>query len=282
MLTLCIFLVAATINGVLLYPLGFLILTLGLLSMTQTNSQVKNLVFENGQSDLTPEGQKVDAYVTIRNLNIFDIFNISAEWRQATFSTAPALVNKISGGDSAVLKIPLVAGKRGKYRFPKLRLTSRFPFGTCYAWKSFTPEQYYIIYPAPDGHQPLPRGSQEEASNLVSDFRGEDFFEYRNFRNGDSPRAINWRAHARGLPLLTKVYASNPQPSFSLNWDHVLIHDTEKKLQQLSLWIEKASQENAAFSLELPNGTNLIAGSGPAHRLKALEFLAVFDSTNYV
>ena len=92
---------------------------------------------------------------------------------------------------------------------------------------------------------------------------------------GKSQRHIDWRAVARGQPLMTKQFAAEAEGSVHLDFSALRFHDVEERLSQLALWVIEAERARRPYSLRLPN-TNIAPGLGEAHFHRCLRELSLF------
>lgn len=172
------------------------------------------------------------------------------------------------------LDVPLA--RRGVWPLPRIRVSTRFPFGLFEAWTWLHLPATVLAYPAPRGNRspPLPRsaGSETPALHRAGD---DEWSSLRAFREGDSPRQVAWRAYARGGDLLVKEYESpvGDQRVFSLaDLAHLPV---ESALEQLSAWCIAAHASGERFGLDL-HGERLPPADGVAHREHCLAALARF------
>ena len=107
-----------------------------------------------------------------------------------------------------------------------------------------------------------------------SDEGDDDFAGLRNFRDGDSPRHIAWKAFARDEELLVKQYAGTDVTTHWFDFDTLNQMDVEARLSQLTRWVVDANFKGNAWGLRLP-GETLQPGIGPAHRERCLRALAL-------
>jgi uncharacterized protein (DUF58 family) len=91
---------------------------------------------------------------------------------------------------------------------------------------------------------------------------------------GESQRQIDWKAVARGQPLMTKQFTAEADDLLHLDYDQVRLADPEQRLSQLALWIVEAERARRRYSLHLP-GTRIPSGSGEAHYHRCLRALAL-------
>jgi uncharacterized protein (DUF58 family) len=97
----------------------------------------------------------------------------------------------------------------------------------------------------------------------------------RPFRDGDSPRQVDWKAYAREAPLLVKEYQAFNSELHRFDYARVRLPDVEARLSQLARWVVDADSQGEPYSLELP-GTSIPADSGPEQRQRCLAALARF------
>jgi uncharacterized protein (DUF58 family) len=90
--------------------------------------------------------------------------------------------------------------RRGYHQLTGFRLSTRFPFGLIRKSHDVASVTRLLVYPAlcavPD-HFVVGRRAQEGRKKMHSPSRRGDFYGLREFRAGDDPRDIHWRASAR-------------------------------------------------------------------------------------
>jgi uncharacterized protein (DUF58 family) len=91
-------------------------------------------------------------------------------------------------------------GRRGYHQLTGFRLSTRFPFGLIRKSRDIESPMRLLVYPAlvavPDHLIPGQR-AEEGRRQMKSPSRRGDFYGLREFRAGDDPRDIHWRASAR-------------------------------------------------------------------------------------
>ena len=91
-------------------------------------------------------------------------------------------------------------------------------------------------------------------------------------------RHVDWRAVARGQPLLLKQFVGTGGQRVWLTWADVSgLPDVEAKLSQLCRWIVEAEREGFQYGLRLP-GFEGSPSRGDRHRHHLLRALALFQS----
>ncbi len=168
---------------------------------------------------------------------------------------------------------------RGRFRPPRLRVRTDWPFGLLRVWSWVWPDVDGIVYPACVDHGLSPP-EQPASSGLDRPRTGgqEDFAGLRPYQPGDSPRRISWPAYARTDELLVKAFETAPAGDYLFAWDDTAALWPEDRLEQLCFWIVHAERAGLRYALALPD-RRTDAGNGPAHRARCLEALALLGTT---
>ena len=189
----------------------------------------------------------------------------------------PEVVDEIAPGKGARVTLRFPATVRGEYKVARLRLTSTYPLGFLRARKESTAEQAYFVYPKPAGDSNLPSHRPDAPSHGQETLLGEgdDFAGVRAYVPGESQRHIDWKAVARGQPLMTKQFTMETDDLLYLDFNQLDQKETEARLSQLALWIVEAERLHRRYALRLP-GVDIPPASGEAHYHRCLQALAVF------
>lgn len=180
--------------------------------------------------------------------------------------------------DSAVAaEIAIATPARGSFPTLRIKLASHFPLGFFTAECTVVLAQPHFVYPAPAGARPLPV-SLAPARQARDGHRteGDDFGGVRAWRTGESQRHIDWKAAARGQPLLVKQWFGDTDETLVLDWELLAGLDTEARLSQLARWIVLAERAGASYGLRIP-GLALSPARGEAHYHTCLRALARFE-----
>ena len=189
-----------------------------------------------------------------------------------------ALLERIAGGERSVLEIEMPAVQRGRFRSVTLELRSSYPLGFCTAFRRVELRAPHLVYPRPAGQAPLPRA---EASAFDAGpgprIEGEDFAGLRAYQRGESQRHIDWKAVARGQPLLTKQWAGEVAELLVFDFQMTPGSDLETRLSQLARWVVEAERQSVSYGLRLGNA-DIRPDSGEAHLHACLRALALFEA----
>jgi uncharacterized protein (DUF58 family) len=101
----------------------------------------------------------------------------------------------------------------------------------------------------------------------------DEWLGLRPFRDGDSPRQVDWKAYAREAPLLVKEYSSASSELRTFRLEQLPNIPTEQRLEQLARWIVDSEAQSDRYGLELP-GVHIAPDRGPEHRHTCLASLA--------
>lgn len=143
------------------------------------------------------------------------------------------------------------------------------------------------VHPKPSGDLPLPSPlplsphAQLQAGGsggTTATRGGDDFAGTREWQLGDSPRHIDWRAVARGRPLVVKSWSASANGAVLLDWDAISLPE-HARAGQIARWIDLCIHESLPFRLQLP-GISIPVGAGTAHAQACLDALSDFVATN--
>jgi uncharacterized protein (DUF58 family) len=166
------------------------------------------------------------------------------------------------------------AERRGRIRLPVLRLTSTAPFGLFRTWTWLDVGATVLVYPRPAGVMPIPEAPGHDTGSTQVEHGQDELAWLRDFREGDSPRQIAWKAYARGAPLLVREYRGAAARRREFDFDALPPLDVEARLSQLTRWILDAGSRGESWVLRLP-GSAPLEGSGTEHRDLCLARLAL-------
>lgn len=269
---------AVSQNNAMAYLLLFFLGSLAVLSMNYTHFNLVGLRL-NVQR-VTPVFAGSEAEIPI------EIINPSRRERRSVEvmidPSAPYFIGSIpSEGGRVQARVMFPTSLRGEHRLPRLVLRSVYPLGLFEGRQYRSPADVTVlVYPTPRGPIPLPLGESLSRVELsASGPGGEDYAGSRPYRVGESQRHVDWRAVARGQPLLLKQFVGTGGKRVWLNWTDVSsLVDVEPKVSQLTSWIVEAEREGFQYGLRLP-GFEVSPSRGESHRHHLLRALALFQPT---
>jgi uncharacterized protein (DUF58 family) len=183
----------------------------------------------------------------------------------------------VGAGLHATAAVAVPTTHRGRVRLTRLRIESSFPLGLFTAWTWTHPELECLVYPrpAPRGREGPPPAAEPGAAHDGRASGEEDFAGLRNFRSGDPPRRIAWKAWARGGELVVKEYVGSARAPVLLDLAAAPGRDLEARLATLARWVVDAEERGDRYGVRLPDG-EVGPGAGLAHRNRCLARLATF------
>jgi uncharacterized protein (DUF58 family) len=183
---------------------------------------------------------------------------------------------------AARLTLRFSALRRGEHAVETLNLTSCYPLGFVRASRRFVSNQTYLVYPKPAGNPHLPTNRSRFADSWVQQGmgHGDDFAGVRAYVRGESQRHIDWKAVARGQPLMTKQFAAETKGAVCLDFSELCSADVEEKLSQLTLWVIEAERAQQPYGLRLP-GIEISPALGQPHFYYCLRALSLFQPKGY-
>jgi uncharacterized protein (DUF58 family) len=190
-----------------------------------------------------------------------------------TDSSRPSLLGLEQGRGEAQLLVPTT--RRGWLDLARLQVSTTHPLGLARAWAYVWPQSPLLVYPRPetDG-PPLPTGAGDRAQSRLHP-TGDDVHHLRNYRRGDSRRAIAWKASARRDTLLVREYEQPLGADVVLDWHGLMRMPGEERIGRLARWVDEAERDGRRYRLVLPGQPALGPAQGPIHRHDCLRALAL-------
>jgi uncharacterized protein (DUF58 family) len=194
---------------------------------------------------------------------------------ESSVSNEPTLAADVPADGRQQLELPVAAPKRGIVTVDRLRLTTTHPFGLFRTWTWVHTPIEMLVYPRPAGSLPMPTLSGRKSGQRSQGHSGADEWHgLRPFRDGDSPRQVDWKAYAREAPLLVKEYSAMGSELRVFDFQQLTHLDTEARLEQLARWVVDAEEKGDRYGLELP-GVHIAPDHGTDHRHQCLAALAL-------
>ncbi len=270
-------LIGATYSNNLVNMLAFFLLAISLVAMVQTHNNLKNVNLHLINVEPAFANTTLTIVTALENNGQGVRFNLHAQPPRLKLEREHENIMPLSARAVLRLKADYTCGQRGHHRLEKMRISTVYPLGLFYAWKWLATDETYFVYPSPKGERPLPaaRLDPKETSHAVAR-GGDDFHGHRRYQPGDSARRVDWKAHARGRPLLIKEFDEGDPQALLFSWFELADLSTEERLSQLTAWIERARTQRLAFALKLPT-VYIAAGDDLQHHTRCLEELAVYQ-----
>ncbi len=182
----------------------------------------------------------------------------------------------LPAGAAVSMELVLPGRRRGVHTLDRVRLASVYPMGLMTAILEVPAAWTWVVYPSPlaGGGGGEPQGD-EHLIGIRSGATG-DFHGHRAYQPGEPQRRIDWRAVARGRPLLVKDYAVNGVSDGWIDWNDDPISDVERHLSLLAGRVVAADRIGQRYGLRLPERT-IGLNSGVEHYHTCLNALALYQ-----
>ncbi|WP_395748222.1 transglutaminaseTgpA domain-containing protein [Prosthecobacter sp.] len=195
----------------------------------------------------------------------------------------PVFVERVRAGGSVIVDLPPPVQQTGGVL--QILVRSVYPLGLFSAECMVETAWVRRVHPQPAGDLPLPAPDPLRQGDAIpvatargQTSGGDDFAGLREWRAGDSPRHIDWRAAARGGPLMVKAWSSGTQGVVVFDWNALTL-DEPARASQIAQWMETCEEEGRPYELRLP-GQIIRAGHGPAHMRRCLDALSMQTSAD--
>lgn len=271
---------ASSQNSAAIYLLLFFLVAVFLVSIPHTLINLTGVRVRVESAKPTFAGDDVCLPVEIMNNSRATRYGIEVVLRSK--DKTRARIDCIPRQNAARLTLRFSARHRGEHKIETLDLTSCYPLGFVRASKRFLSNQTYLVYPKPAGNSQLPTNRSNLADSWVQQGigPGDDFAGVRAYVRGESQRHIDWKAVARGQPLMTKEFAAETSGAVCLDFFELRFADVEEKLSQLTLWVIEAERARQPYGLRLP-GIEISPALGQMHFHYCLRALSLFRPTGY-
>lgn len=262
----------AIYNNNLAFVLCFFLVALFLIGMVQTHNNLKSLDIEKVDIFLSPSqgiGNGV-VWIKSRHSEGHAQLNMKFKSQQDEMNTMIEVIHKNSLHPQS---FEFSTGEWGKKKLKRITLSTKYPFGFFYVWRYFQCSVDYYVYPSPVGQANLEMLDREGINDGEHrQKRGDDFSEHKKYEKGLSQKHIDWKAYARGRPLLVKKFDEGVKQTYWLDYDRTP-GDEETKVRQLSQWIHTCEKSRQVYALKIKN-REVLAGGGRRHKAQCLTLLA--------
>jgi uncharacterized protein (DUF58 family) len=256
------------------FVLTFLLAGLGLVGMLHTYRNLAGVKISAGGAAPVFAGEMAEFYLC------FDAPGarpaIGLRWQKQP----PQWIDLLEPGQQcAPLLIP--ATQRGWLIPSRFTVFTNFPLGLFRAWSYADFGMCCLVYPKPLTNPLLPLGeSADQSGALATQQEGaEDFSGLREYRLGDAPRHVAWKASTKNEVLLTKQFATPGAATLWFDWQTLREPDTETRLSLLAGMVLEAERLQQAYGLRLP-GKEYAPGVGVTQQEACLKALALFGKAD--
>lgn len=254
------------------FAMTFFLGALGVVAMHNTHRNLENLVLRRGKAEPVFVGSDAHFDVIAENRS-----SLPRDGITLTLAREPMSRVDIPAGERATLQYAMPARQRGWLAAERIGIHTTWPFGLFKAWAWVYMSHPVLVYPRPADNPPRPplRAAEEGESQEFDGGQG-DFSGLRDYRQGDAPRHVAWKASARlQNDLLVKEFKGGNAVSRDFDFDALDSADLEYRLSVLTRWIVDAEKAGERYALALPD-EQIAMGQGQTHRDRCLKALALF------
>lgn len=273
-------------NNNLGYMLTFLLASMTLVSILHTHRMLLGLQVAVGKVKPVFAGDTAQFQVWIDNRGQLARYALhwhrhpapASLWKITRNPQFPPQLLDIPSNQRIAITVAVPTQQRGRLALGRILVMTTFPLGLFRAWAYVDLDMTTLVYPQPLGNRFLPSGhSAANGGHVNVDSSGsDDFTGYRDYKAGDSPRHIHWKAVAREQGWLLKQFGNTSHATVWLTWDAVShLHHVEAGLSQLCLWVLIADSQGICYGLDIPECV-LEPATGDTHRERCLQALALY------
>lgn len=258
----------------LAFFLTFLLAGLGIVGIHHTWFNLVGLELAAGTAKPVFAGQNASFEIHLTNNRNGERAGI-----QLQISGHPIVSTDIQGNSRSTLRLKHNTNSRGIMSLGRIVVSTSYPLGLLRAWSYVETDAECLVYPRPASRRPPATHSDYAHSSSGDKGVGvDDFVGIRQYRPGDSPKHINWKAVAGERGLQTKQFGGDRSDRVWLDWQSMPELDSEERLSRICRGILDACSKEQEFGLRIP-GTELTPSHGQQHRHRCLETLAMFEGT---
>jgi uncharacterized protein (DUF58 family) len=264
----------------LAYVVAFLLGGLMQVALHATYRNLRGAIVRVGKSPRCIAGESLEFPITVlspeRMREGISITRLIAKGSALRASIVSSKRIRIATDAQAVYAIKVLASERGVVPLGRLLIESRAPYGVIRAWSYAHFEWVGLVEPKPEMPYPeLPHTAGDDSQAHKKSDVAHDPDGLREYMPGDSLKRVAWKQVAKSGEWYTRTGEAGQRGEVDLDWNATNLSDTEARLSRIAAWVDRARNENAAFSLSMPNGYLALADSAPHHD-EALMMLATF------
>jgi uncharacterized protein (DUF58 family) len=262
---------AMNYNNNMGFALTFLLAGIGIISIYQCHRNLADLVIHYCGAQAVFAGDTMQFRLVLENRGRKARWQIRAGWDADT-----QICDELAESSRCTLTLHRKTHKRGWLQVPRIQISTRFPLGLFRAWAWLNMNQGELVYPRPDERMdPRVYGASGRSTSGYDAGGDDDFSGFRDYRTGDPPKHVAWKAFARTGEMLVTEYQSGTQDLVWIDWDAFPGIDTEQRLARLARQVVDTENANHKYGLRLP-GVQIEPAIGAQHRHGCLKQLALF------
>jgi uncharacterized protein (DUF58 family) len=252
------------------FALAFLLSGVGVISIYHCHRNLAGLHVHYLGATAVFAGQRMSFRFALENSGAGARSQLHIDWPDGH-----EICDEIDTSSRQVLDLAVATKRRGIIRGPRLKLSTRYPLGLLRAWAWIDMNLSELVYPDPAPTAAANLSGDPGHTTAATESRGDDDFSgLREYRPGDPPKHIAWKALARTGQKLVKEYAGGTQQPIWIDWADCPETDTEKRISWLTRRVLDSDAASRIYGLRLP-GIVVRPARGPGHRHECLRHLAL-------
>ncbi|HSI86694.1 MAG: DUF58 domain-containing protein [Candidatus Methylacidiphilales bacterium] len=271
---MALMLAAVNYDNNLVYLVLFFVTSITIVAAVHTWRALEGIELMPGSTWPTFAGDTMRFSVQVHNRTHVDVHSVWVTIPQYPGIREQYHIPLVTAQGMVTADFRAVVPRRGRHAVQGVMLASEFPLGLFRITRVIPILQHYVVYPKAAGTLPRPEviadAADQDDGHLAG---GDDFNGVRTFRQGDSQRRIDWKAVARGRPMVVKEFtgAGTGRVWFDVNQLYGLT--TEERLSQIARWILDSEEDECPYGLRI--GTISVEPDlGEQHRHHCLTLLA--------
>ena len=262
---------AMNYNNNMGFALTFLLAGIGIVSIYQCHRNLADVVLHYAGAQSVFAGDAMQFRLILENRSPHTRWQILVGWDEDAH-----ICDELSENSRLALMLHQTTGSRGWLKVPRIQISTRFPLGLFRAWAWVNMDLAELVYPKPARHiDPKFRGESGHTTSGYDVGGDDDFSGFRDYRTGDPPKHIAWKALARTGEMLVTEFQSGTQNLTWIDWEDFPGIDPEERLAKICRQVIDTENSNHKYGLRIP-GIQIVPGHGARHRHHCLRQLALF------
>lgn len=263
---------AMNYNNNMGFALTFLLAGIGVISIYHCHRNLADVWLHYLGSQPVFAGEEMVFRFVLENRSLVSRWQLKVEWDDGV-----TVCNELEPETRDPISIRVSTNRRGHCETPRLKLSTRFPLGLLRAWAWVNMDFLEVVYPAPSARtSAIQCGHSGHTTDGYDRGGDDDFSGMRDYRLGDPPKHIAWKALARTGETLVTEYRSGTQDLVWIDWRDYPKLATEQRLAAMTRKTLDTDDAGHRYGLRVP-GIEIAPSNGAAHRHDCLRTLAVFE-----
>ena len=262
---------AMNYNNNMGFALTFLLAGIGVISIHHCHRNIANLTLHHVGGQPVFAGNDLIFAFIIENVSQFSRWQIMLDWPDGDH-----ICDELEPETREDLKIHVATTSRGYVVIPRIKISTRFPLGLLTAWAWVNMDAAELVYPRPSEQAVTPNSRRTGQTTSGIQVQGDDDFSgLRDYRLGDPPKRIAWKALARTGETLISEFHSGSGNLVWIDWDDFPGADTERRLARMTRLLIDTDQLGQLYGLRMP-GIEIAPKTGSGHRHECLKSISLY------